>query len=168
MPQTAYRELDLQEDMTAQKRLWRFQQFGIALMAVWILASLLGLTGPGALSKKQAGDPATLQIEYDRMIHYEDMTELKIDLGPELQQNGEAAVSMSREYLKNFRISRITPEPVKVEGAEDFYKYTFHTSNSEQPLQVIFHFEASERGRLRGQIKAGEAEPLEISQFAFP
>lgn len=47
-------ELEIEEDLDFQRRMWRLQQIGWALLVLVVVAALLGLFGKGPLSRAVA------------------------------------------------------------------------------------------------------------------
>ena len=70
-------DLELVENLSAHRRLWKIQKVGRALGVAILVLGLAGLFGSGPVSKGMVGDGAN-SIEYDR-IGYRDAPQTYID-----------------------------------------------------------------------------------------
>jgi hypothetical protein len=77
-------DLELNQDLRFQRRMWAVQRIGWAVMALVVLAGLLGLFGPGPLSSATAGkEEGPLLVEgYERFVRFRIPTTLQVRLDP--------------------------------------------------------------------------------------
>lgn len=162
------KSLDIAQDLQFQQRSWAVQRAGWAMMGLLIAAALLGLLGPGPLSKKTVGNKGDLlSLEYQRFGRFQSPEQLKIYLGPEAVRDGQAQVWLNRGYLKNVQVERIVPEPQQVEAGPDRLTYVFKMSPSNQPTEITFYLQPDHIGPKSGQIGLVDAR-LSFSQFTYP
>lgn len=164
-------DLEVAEDMKAQRRNWLFQGIGQALMVLVALAGLLGLFGgAGPLSRASAGNQeASLSIsEYERFLRFGKPTTLQVRLGEAATTGGEARVWLSRQYVENVQFQEIDPLPERVEAGPDRFVYVFEAAGPDRPTAVTFETEPDEIGRLQGRVGLDGGTSLTFSQFVYP
>ena len=91
--------LQINEDIGFQRRVWRFQTAGRVVMALVVLAALLGLLGPRLLSNGASADSPQTGFgvkEYERFLRSMKATTLRIGLEPGAGTQGEARVWQDR------------------------------------------------------------------------
>jgi hypothetical protein len=174
--------LEVERNLETQRRHWAFQRFGISFMALFTLASAAGLTGKGPLALVKKRGTHGVRVEYTRTLHYNDQTELRVEIPPALLAGGTVGVALSRGYLEGVKLERVVPEPEHVAMNGDFYKFKFAAENQARPLVAVFVISPEKRGRLKGELAAEEfvgagagarpgsvtGELVKISQFVFP
>jgi hypothetical protein len=161
--------LEVAQDLEFQRRSWTVQRIGWVVMALVIVAALLGLFGPGPLSSATAGEQGgALWAEYRRFGRYASPSTLRIHLGTGAARDGEARVWLSREYLEGVRIQHITPEPDSVEAGLDRITYAFRVAEPGQPVAVTFHLELQQIGPTTGRVGLPDGPSLTFSQFVYP
>jgi hypothetical protein len=163
-------ELDVQQELDFQRRVWKWQRVCWVLMALLILSTLLGLFGQGLLSDAVAGDrSAPLWLEYNRFgrLHAE-TTELRVHLGAGVARDGEVRFWLGREYLEGVKILQVTPRPERVEVGADRFTFVFHAAELSAPTVLTFYLEAEQIGRLRATAGLDEGASLGFSQFIYP
>src|SRR5919112_1986660 len=102
-------DLEVAEDLKAQRRNWAFAAVGSAVMVMVALAGFLGLLGgAGPLSRATVGNQNdTLYIqEYERFLRFGEPTTLHVSLDTAAAvQGGEIRLWINREYLKSIQMS---------------------------------------------------------------
>lgn len=163
-------DLQVAEDMKAQRRNWIFQRVGTALMVLAALAGLLGLLGgAGPLSRATAGDPeAPLSIEeYERFLRFGKPSTLRVRLDEAATTRGEARVWVSRDYLQSVQFQEIDPLPERVESAPDRLVYVFDVE-ANRPAGIAFELQPDEIGPLEGRMGLDGGTSLDFGQFVYP
>lgn len=101
-------DLEVAEDLKAQRRNWVFATVGSAVMVMVALAGLLGLFGgEGVLSRATVGNQNdTLYIqEYERFLRFGKPTTLHVSLDTAAAvQDGQIRLWINREYLKGIQL----------------------------------------------------------------
>ena len=165
-------DLEIDENLDFQRRVWAFQRVGWVVMALVVLAALLGLLGPGLLSTsaKAENEDANLSIrEYERFLRFFKPTDLRLQLDPGAATDGEARVWLDREYVEGFQVQKVTPEPESVEVGPDRLTYVFNVDEElDKPTAVTFNLQPQKFGRLQGQIGLEGEEPVSFGQFVYP
>ncbi len=163
-------QIELDEDLTFLKRAWKVERVGWIVMALIVLAALLGLFGRGPLSRATAGttgDP--VRLEYERFTRHSSPATLQVHLAPKVaDNNGTARVWLDREYMQDVNIEDISPEPERMEAGRDGIVYVFRIAHPDRPTRVTFHIQPNGYGSRPGRIGLMGKEPLRFRQFIFP
>ena len=162
--------LQIAQNLEYQRRAWRRQRVEWVLLALLLVAALLGLFGAGLLSTVAAGDRnAPLWLEYDRFGHAQaESNRLLFHVAPAAASRAQVRLWLSRAYMERVRVHRVEPEPVAVEAAADRYTYVFAAPDLRAPTTVTFRFEPDEPGRLHGEAGLDGGPAFEFSQFIYP
>lgn len=155
--------LDIAEDPGLQRRAYRMRQVAVVVIALVLLAALLGAFGEGPLSEADAtAEQGSMQLHYERFVRLQSPTELQIELrGGE----GKTDLAISRRFLESFRIEGYSPEPDSVTGLPDRLVFTF---DQQPPSQVTLYGEPQEIGRQRGFISGPGGDELRFTQWVYP
>ena len=162
-------DLEISQDLNFQRRSWAVQRFGWVLLAMVILAALLGLFGPGPLSQAMAGQQdSPLRIEYHRFWRLKSPMSLRLHLGPEAAASGQARVWLSRSYVEAMRVQHVTPQPQRVEAGSDRFTYVFTLSQVNRPTAVTFTIEPETPGSVAGQAGLENGLEIRFRHFIYP
>jgi hypothetical protein len=164
-------DLQINEDIGFQRRIWRFQTVGRVVMALVLLAALLGLLGPGLLSNHASADSpqAALGVkEYERFLRFMKPTTLRIGLEPGAVTEREARVWFDRQYIEGVQIQHITPQPESVEAGSKGLTYVFNVEDPNQSTAFSFDLQPQKMGLLQGRVGLEGEEPVSFKQFVYP
>ena len=162
-------DLEISQDMDFQRRMWTVQRVSWGIMALTLVAAVLGLFGPGLLNNVVAGSKAApLWLEYKRFGRFQAPTTLRIHLGKGAGRNGKVRVLLNRDYLNGMQIQQITPQPESVEAGAKDLTYVFQVPESNQRTAVTFYLQTQQIGPLSGQVRLFEEQSLHFSQFIYP
>lgn len=159
--------LDVEQDLEFQKKEWKAEQFGWILMALLLLAALLGLFGGGPLSQASA-DSETLSIDYHRFTRYQSPTQLRITAGPGAVSEGTVRLEIDQDYINSFNVQNVLPEPESVEVMSDTYIYTFTVNDPDQSMEIIFDLESDKIGTIAGSLGLEGGQDVRISHLVYP
>lgn len=162
-------ELEIDQDLHFQKRMWLAQRVGWAVMALVALAALGGLLGTGPLSRTTVGERSgPLQVEFHRFERYRKPTSLRVTVAGEAITGSEARLWLDRSYLEAFQVQRVTPQPSRVEAAANRLIYVFDVAQPGQPVTVVFDVQAETFGSRQGAIGLDTGSPLTFRQLVYP
>jgi hypothetical protein len=166
---TTDRSIQIEEDLTYQRREWRFERAGWAVMVVLLLAGLLGLFGYGPLSRARAGTQGALMVRYDRLQRASAPTEYHFQAAPWLTRNGQLRLRFDDALLDEVEMESILPEPVQMRAGPGYTEFVFAMDGTEGPsAHLQFQFKPATFGHVRGRVSTEGAEPLVIDQIIFP
>lgn len=153
-------ELDIRENIDHHIRAWKFRNAGVVFMLLFVLSALLGLFGNGPLSNRtRTNNNDTLQFEY--FTRYQSNTAIDLKLH---NINGTAYIAFPQDYLKNFQIETIFPEPNESRIANDTVVYLFKTAENGS---IRFYLMPQQTGSIKGTIAVNE-KIFDLSHFIFP
>jgi hypothetical protein len=161
--------IQIEEDRAYQRREWRFERIGWGLMALVLLAGLLGLLGYGPLSRTQAGTPGVLTVAYDRLQRSSAPTDYRFEAAPALARDGQLRLRFDNALLEEVEMNSILPEPQEVRSGAGYTEFVFAMdAGAGPPARIQFQFHPATFGHVRGRITADGAAPLDIDQIIFP
>jgi hypothetical protein len=159
-------DLELPFDPAHEEREWVVQRVGWVLMGLIVVAALLGLLGPGPLSKRHEGKVGdALYVEYQRFGRYQAPAELKVFCRPERREQFE--LTFDRNFIERSEIKEISPEPEETSAEGDRYTYRFKRGEGEEHL-VTFRIEAGKFGRASSKITLDQSKSVNIRLFYWP
>lgn len=145
---------------------FRLQKVILILLIFFLLGTLLGLTGPGLLKKKIAGQPGeNLWVQYDLFGRRNASTRLQVHVHTKSQQHSTDIV-FSQQTLEALHINQITPEPLYMEIKDQFV--LFHFLLASQNSLITFWFEPHVMGFMHYEIGLSGQPILKLKQFIYP
>ncbi|HEX7080192.1 MAG TPA: hypothetical protein VF329_04190 [Gammaproteobacteria bacterium] len=161
-------DLEISEDMEFQRRTWIVERFGWAVLALIVVAAILGLFGKGLLGHAEAtAADGTLTVEYYRFWRMQ--SPMMVGVAAQTVPTGDRArIWMDRAYVESVQVDRITPEPESVEAAADRLIYVFALAHAGEPLRATFEVEPQRPWRVRGRVGVEGGEMVMFSQFVYP
>jgi hypothetical protein len=100
-------DLEVNEDLTFQRRSWVMQRVGWVVMTLVMLAALVGLFGgAGALGgeAQASSEDAAVSVSYERFLRFMKPTTLQIQLSQEAGKERKVSIWLEREYLDEFQV----------------------------------------------------------------
>ena len=159
--------LEIKIDPVFQQRSWRAERMAWMVIAVLLLAALLGLFGDGVFSHAKAVDASgALEVEYERLARAS--APLRLQLRAWAPQAGEVQVWLSRAYLDEMCVEAISPLPEQVEATADQLIYRFRTPSAGTRLNIIFQLTPQHAGRLSGQAGMAAGAQVNFHSFIYP
>jgi hypothetical protein len=151
------------------RREWRLERLGWGLIAVALLAALLGYLGPGPLTHEtRAADDQSLRAEYYRIERAQADSELRLYLDPAAIDEGTARLRVSRHFADRVTPVSVAPMPISVEALGDDIVYGFRMPEVDQHGSIVFHFQFQSFGSLAYEVGIDGRQPLTITQYVLP
>jgi len=164
-----YDGLTLEENMPFHRREWSGQRVGWVGMALFLLAGVVGLLGPGPMSHRMTGRPGdAVRVDYFRFDRFHRDGTFRIEINAKPSDDGTVRVWVDRDYVEALEIRSISPEPVRQVAREDRIVYEFATAALKLPLTVTFSVSAEEFGGLRGTVGLVDGPEVAFEQLVFP
>lgn len=162
-------DLEMPQDMNFQKREWVVQRIAWGVMALTVIAALIGVFGYGPVSHATATDPTgKLRVEYQRFGRLDAAAELTVRLDPALIEGDRVEVWIDRGFIDEQQIDGITPEPSEVEPGEERCTFIFPAPRGGDGAQIVFHFAPQKAGRYTGRVGTPSGPALSLGQFVYP
>jgi hypothetical protein len=159
------RTLQIDEDIDFQRREWKAQRFGVALLSLFVLSAALGLTGmSGPLNHGQVGEPTDdIDVEYDRVVRRGATANLTLHLRGHAAK--EVQFWLSAPYLEALTVDRVVPQPVAESVERDRHVYTVHAGSRE----ITIRLEAKHKtiGRIHGEIGLIGGASVSFTQWSL-
>jgi len=100
------------EDMDFQRRNWLAERIGWTVMAVAVMAGLLGMFARGPVSDGRiAGDGAAFTVEYERFAHKTARTHFTIRVHG--ASTSEVRLRLNRAFVETYDIEVLQPQPLR-------------------------------------------------------
>lgn len=160
--------LEIEQDLPLEHRVWVAERIGWTLMALFVVAALIGFLGPGPFNDAKTADPAgRWHMEYERRLHFRTDQEISVYVGPEFTTSGKVRLWISQSYMKDQSVSSVTPTPDQVEAGSDRMIFTFNvTPGHEAP--IYFELQPSAYGPTSGEFGLEGRPGVRIDQLVMP
>jgi len=100
-------DLDINQDLAFQRRSWSLQRIGWGLIALVLIAALLGLFGHGPLSEATTDDPSLpIRLAYERFGRFGSPLVLRIRVEP--------AAAIARQVILDFCASNFGQKAIRL------------------------------------------------------
>lgn|SRR5688572_24056408 len=155
----------VETDLVFMRAEWLIQRIGWGLVAMLVLAGLLGVFGDGPLARAQVAGPTAL-IEFDRFTRRASDSEWKI-IPKGASADGKVSVMVSAPFAESFEITDVLPPPASARLESDHWRFEFDATRL-AGAPIVFHVRAQHAGRHAGEIQVGAGAPLLVSQLVYP
>lgn len=164
-----YADLELEHDISFQRKDWAAQRIGWVIMGLVVLAAMLGLLGgSGPLSSAVAvSDDGSLRVEYLRFIHLLEPNQIQLEI-ERPSGTDELRIGVNNAYLNYFSIDSVLPEPDHVEASDGMLIYVFQLDESARAIQVVFDLNPVTAGSLRAHMSLDSGSSVEFDQIIYP
>lgn len=160
---------DINQDLEFSRREWRVERVGWVIMALLVLAGVLGLLGRGPLTEQVARDANHLaSVEYYSIDHAEAPSELRVHIEPGVVSATQMWLTLNSAYLKRIEIESIEPQPAAQQLTGDGVAFVFYLTEPGQPVDLSVQYHFVEYGWATGQIDIEGGPQLTFSQFVLP
>jgi hypothetical protein len=150
--------------------MWQAQRVAWGLMAVLVLAGLLGLLGSGPLGRRSVTTPdGTVRVEYERYLRRGTPTMLLIRMRPTNPGAPVLALRLAQPYLDRMRVERVFPPPRRVQAGRDHVTLDFEVDARQPgPLTVAIHMLPEGIGGRWAAVAVGAGPELGFRQWVNP
>jgi len=135
----------------------KYQHVGWGILFLIIILSLLGITGVGPLSTAESSAGQT-SVQHNKFGRMQAGQELIVQSSSSAQ-----TVTISKSYLKYFRIDTIQPNPSGVSEEGDNVTFVFGSSSPD----INFHITPDKFGWVSGEIRVNK-DKISLHQFIYP
>ena len=158
-------KLELKHDINENIKSNRIRKVAWIFMGLVLLASLLGLTGEGWLSKTDFKGNHFM-VEYDQYIRYEQDTKIMIS---SISGYSDTAltVEIPEEMYMKLNVERVSPEPEKTELKKGKWIYHFKSAGLEKEA-VVFFIKPRRTGRCEAQDMMVNHDRIHYCSFIYP
>jgi hypothetical protein len=159
------RSIEIDEDLSFQRKEWFAQRVGIVVLSLFVLAALLGLTGAGGvLSHATAGERARgVSVDYERFVRRGAMATMTLRLRSD--PPGFIQFWVSAPYLASVRVESVAPMPQTVTVEEERQVYTIRAASTD--VDVTIEMEHMTWGKLQGEVGIVGGASARFSQISL-
>lgn len=159
-------ELQLSEDRRWQEYLWTTQRIGWVLMAVFVLAAILGLTGSGGpLATASATTPGGT-VEYPRVARWAAKEQIVFKVPASAQ--GSVELTLSPDFNDVFAVDAIVPRPASSAATAAGHRYAFDLEGAGAKA-IVFNVTAGPPALFpRVSARFGSSSPAEMRVVVLP
>jgi hypothetical protein len=161
-------DLEINQDLNVQRRMWKIQRVGWAAMALILLLGLVGVFGHGPASRVSAGDrQSRLWIEYERFGRHQGSSELRLHVGP-ADTSKPISIWIGPDYAAHVDIQRIIPSPVRSTLVDQGLAFEIDAADQRKPGIITVLVQFHDIGWVAAEIRSPGADPVPIKQFIYP
>lgn len=163
-------------DASATRRLWIVSRGIWMLMALLIIAALLGFAGSGPMSRASVGahmsNGGTVEIEYPRFsrFHTEEQASIVID-APDVTGD-TLRLEIGTEFSDQISLEQVTPQPDAVSFGVHGSVYEWSVEDWSQPLTIALTYQPDDLWKIGAEfvVQAGDApeQTLRFTQWVAP
>ena len=160
-------DLEIEDNMDAQRRLWKVQRVGRGIALVVLALALAGGFGGGPLSdhKSSIGGHS---LEYER-IGYRDSSQVyRLKVSNEVVQAGPVRIWIDQQTLARIKLEAIVPEPTRSMLAADRVIFEFEIRDTTGQAQILFDFQPTKAGIHSARIGVEGGPTFEPGQLFLP
>lgn len=160
------RRYPINEDMTLQRKVWRFERFGWYAMVVIMGLTLAGLFSKGPLSTTQVRSAdGAVRVEYQRFLRNGSSDVLVIHLQGKAREPLEVAIS--GDLLQGFNIEMLQPQPLKASTAGEGMRLWLLSDNDGKAV-LHLTLRSDGVGSFDTQVALATGASVGLSQFIYP
>ena len=158
------RTIEIDEDLAFQRKEWLGQRIGIAVLSLFVVAAILGLTGSGGvLSHATAGErDGAIYVEYERVVRRGAKATMTLHFHSD--PPGFIQFWISAPYLEDVQIESVSPLPQSVTVEESRVVYTIRAASPD--VAVTLDMEHKRWGRREGEVGIVGGPSARFSQIS--
>jgi hypothetical protein len=164
---TRHGDLEIEENMQAQRRLWKVQRAGRVVAGLILLLGLAGAFGGGPLSRNTVSSGGC-SVEYERIAYRDTPQVYRFKLAPEVVRTKRLRVSFDNEALSRVMFEQVVPEPATTRLMADGVLFEFEVEEGEGGRELRFGFQSDAVGRHTTRIGIEGCPALHLKQFFLP
>lgn len=152
--------LELDESIDLHEKGWKVQRVAWVFIIAFVLLAALGLFGNGPLSIIKSSQK-DISIEYHRFLRRNAEMEIKFE---SMGNSSIDSVTIPQQYLKNFKLEQIVPEPEHTRTSKGNIIYTF---DAEDDNSVVIYLTSKKTGSVDG-LWLVNSNNFQLSHFIYP
>lgn len=162
-------DLDISQDIAFEEREWMVHRLGLIVMALIVLAALVGFFGEGPLSLQTvASSDKAFSVSYERFGRRGKRTDVVVKARRELVREDALHVELSNAYSDNMQLEQVTPQPDRVVRTPKGDLYTFLIAESGPIVSVRYSFTIDSMGPWSGTISIPRGGSVDLDHFYWP
>lgn len=168
MEVTQYHSFIPSEDLSFQQRFWRVQRIGWAVMALIVVAAVLGLLGSAGFLNNATRSTSSLQVQYRPIVRRDTATTYLITF--QGQQGSQRQLLIAERLFKQADVRSVSPQPKSVTLVNGFYRYSFASDDDGKLAPVVISAWPGNTvvGPISFQIGTDQAHLQTVNQWELP
>jgi hypothetical protein len=168
MPVQRIGDLQLDQDMSFQRRQWRVQRGAWLVGCLIVLLALTGLSGGGPLANASVSDTTdALSVDYDRIDRRHSPSTISLDIIPAGTQP-TLQLWIGQDFLAGTSIESIQPEPVQSMAGSDRLILEFALDSPGEPVSIEVSVRPKQTGLREGSMGIVDGPEVEFRQLVLP
>src|SRR5689334_19759976 len=162
-------ELSINQDLSFQRRMWKAERVGWAVIAALLAAGMAGLFGQGPVSRVTTKESSPLAVAYERFGRYQAPQQLEVFFTSDRPQDDILSLQINREFLDKVQIGRIMPTPLEERATPDGVMFLFpiiRQNGGRAHITVMYQPEMI--GDLPATFTLENTTSIRIHQFIYP
>lgn len=162
-------DFEAPQSLRHQQREWAIERVGWGLMALIVLAALLGGLGSGPLGSRSAESPdGSLRLRFFAVERYAAPQILELWAKPLNDETTPLELAFSRTFTDEITIEQIVPEPESMTTEDGKLVLRFNSSDSTEESKVVVRYKHDGYGLLDYEVGIGSQEPIRVRQLVLP
>lgn len=154
------------EDITFQRKVWRFERGGWYVLLVIILLTLAGLFSKGPLSSRELeSENGTLRVKYELFNRNGDEDSVVIHAYG--KPDSTIVLEIGGELFEGNSIQTLQPQPLRTTTSGRDLRFTLQT-DSEGEATLYMTLQSDGAGLYRGYLKLLPNQSVDFSRFIYP
>ena len=153
--------LEIDENPRLHEKGWRLQPYVWSVIFLFIFAGLFGLFGTGILSNKELNEQDS-GVKYENAMREGAISALEVQ---DYSGTVKTVIAIPVDYLSNFRMESVVPEPSETVFTGNTVNYFFEGSAKNK--QIIFYLEPTRTGKVKADILVNSWS-FHIENFIYP
>ena len=160
-------EIAVGEDLTFQRKWWRFENAVWVFFTLIIVLDLAGLFGRGPIAKATRSAPdGSILVKYERIERTSSPSILTLQFAQSAIQDGKIKLFVSNGLVKSLGTQRVIPAPQETVVGEGGLTYSFPASRP--PASVDLELQPTGPGLFDFTVGVVGAAPVHAKIFVVP
>jgi hypothetical protein len=162
-------DLEIDQSVAEQERSWSAQRISWIVLALVLVAGILGVMGHGWLANASTGSAETaLTVDYERFARHSSPATLQLMIASDATDGETVDVSFNLDWVSDVTIESIVPEPESASSTGSVVTYAFTPSSPGNPMRIVIRYQPAGIGPVEVSIAVDDREPVTFSQFIYP
>lgn len=160
--------IEIEEDMGFQRRSWIVERVCWILMAVVVVAAVLGLFAEGPLSWTTVGDSRShIVVEYGRIQRQSAPTTIRVLVAADAIKPDGITIEVDEAFTNALQITTIRPQPVQSMAVANGMRFRFE-ADARAATALYLYVRPEEVGSSRLRLGLADEAPVELPMFTYP
>lgn len=161
------RHYPVEENMRWQRREWRIQQLGYALLLAIVVGGACGLFSKGFLSDRTRVSPqGSLEVKYERFARQQSDMAMTIRL--HALRDRLYSITLSGDGVDNFQLQSIQPQPLRAESSEHSLTLWYKTQNINRGASIWLGGQPQSPGKYAFTVSDSSGAQVDFTQWVYP